>query len=169
MMSLSDLELDLETIEELGEKRLDENFRFRAFLKGQDPDKVDRIVHRLNRDVSSRIDCTKCGNCCKKLKPCITKKDVDRLSERLEVSAQKVRDEYVETEEGDQYFKHLPCSFLKDKKCTVYDDRPDGCRSFPHLHKPEFTSRMLGIIQNYSICPIVFNVMEKLKAEFNFR
>lgn len=168
-MNLSDLELDLETIEELGEKRLDENFRFRAFLKGQDPDKIDRIVHRLNREISDRIDCTTCGNCCAKLKPCITNQDIDRLSAKLEIPAQKVRDEYVETEDGDQYFKNLPCSFLKDKKCTVYTDRPDDCRSFPHLHKPWFTSRLLGVIGNYSICPIVFNVLEKLKQELHFR
>lgn len=169
MTDLSDIELDLKTIEQLGEKRLDENFRFRAFLKGQDPYKIDRIVHRLNREISGRIDCTKCGNCCAKLKPCITDQDIDRLSENLKMPTQKVRDEYIETEDGDQYFKNLPCLFLKNKKCTVYDDRPDDCRSFPHLHKTRFTSRLFGVINNYSICPIVFNVLEKLKRELEFR
>ncbi|MBI3601004.1 MAG: YkgJ family cysteine cluster protein [Nitrospinae bacterium] len=39
----------------------------------------------------------------------------------------------METDEGEQYFKNLPCSFLKDNKCTIYEDRPDDCREFPPI------------------------------------
>lgn len=169
-MNSSDLELNLETIERLGAEKREENYRFRAFLKGQDSDKVDRIVHRLNREVSERIDCTTCGNCCTTLKPSVTGQDVQQLSERLGIPVQQVKEDFIEEDdEGDLFLKLLPCSFLHDKKCTVYSDRPDDCRSYPHLHKPRFISRLFGVIENYSICPIVFNVMEKLKKEFSFR
>jgi len=164
-----DIELDLSTIEELGRQREDENFRFRTYLKGQDHDKIDYAVHRLNREISDQIDCTTCGNCCGKLKPCITDQDIERLSKRLAMTESKVKSDYIEIDDGEQYFKNLPCSFLKDKKCTIYNDRPEDCRSFPHLHKKHFTTRLLGVIENYSICPIVFNVFERLKRELNFR
>ncbi len=162
------LELDLEKIEELVKLREDKNIEFRAFLKGQDPDKIDETVQRINIEISSQIDCTTCGNCCMKLKPFITEQDIKILSQRLNLSQQQVMDDYIEIDEGNQYFKNLPCSFLKEKKCTVYNGRPEDCRSFPHLHKEMFISRLWGVIENYSICPIVFNVFERLKTELNY-
>ena len=55
---------DLKKIAQLGKTRERENFKFRSFLKGQDSKRIDRIVHELNEYYSSKIDCTKCGNCC---------------------------------------------------------------------------------------------------------
>lgn len=164
-----EIDIDIEKVEKLGKLREDENFKFRAFLKGQDPDSIDKIVHRLNIEISNQIDCTACGNCCMKLKPCITEKDIKKLSHRLNLNPQQIKDDYIEIDEGVQYFRNIPCSFLKDKKCTVYNDRPEDCASYPHLHKKLFISRLWGVIDNYSICPIVFNVFEKLKTELNYR
>lgn len=169
MNARTDIELNLEKIKKLGRVREDENFDFRAFLKQQDPERVDKIVHRLNREVSEQIDCTTCGNCCMKLKPLVTDHDIDRLSTRLNLPGEQIKKDYTETEEGEQQFKHLPCCFLKEKKCTVYENRPDDCRSYPHLHKDHFTSRLFQVIANYSICPIVFNVYERLKSELRFK
>ncbi|HUI32503.1 MAG: YkgJ family cysteine cluster protein [Dysgonamonadaceae bacterium] len=163
------IEFDLEKIEELGKLREDENFEFRAYLKGEDLDKIDKIVHRLNIEISNQVDCTTCGNCCMKLKPCITDQDIMKLSHRLNLSPQQIKVDYIEIDEGEQYFRNLPCSFLKEKKCTIYSDRPKNCSSYPHLHKKRFISRLWGVIENYSICPIVFNVFEKLKTELNYR
>ena len=162
-------DIEIDKIEKLGRLRENENFEFRAYLKGQDPDKIDNIVHRLNCEISNQIDCTSCGNCCVKLKPCVTDQDIERLSQRLHITPQQIKDGYTEIDEGEQYFRNLPCSFLKEKKCTVYSDRPEDCSSFPHLHKKNFTSSLLGVIENYSICPIVFNVFENLKTELNYR
>ncbi len=158
----------IEKIEELGSLRENENVEFRAYLKGQDSDRIDKIVHRLNYEISNQIDCTTCGNCCMKLKPYITDQDIERLSHRLNLKPQQIKVDYIEIDEREQYFRNLPCSFLKKKKCTVYNDRPEDCSSFPHLHKKGFTSRLWGGIENYSICPIVFNVFEKLKTEINY-
>ena len=169
MSTNKNIEIDLEKIEELGKLLEDQNLEFRAFLKGQNPDKIDKIVQRLNFEISNQIDCTTCGNCCMKLKPFITEQDIKTLSQRLSFSPQQVNDDYIEIDEGNQYFKNLPCSFLKEKKCTVYNDRPEDCRSFPHMHKRNFISRLWGVIENYSICPIVFNVFERLKTELNYK
>ena len=163
------IETELEKIEELGKLREKENLEFRTCLKGQDPDKIDKIVHRLNFEISNQIDCTTCGNCCMKLKPCITNQDIKRLSYKLNLSPKQIKIDYIEIDEREQYFRNLPCSFLKEKKCTIYNDRPEDCSSFPHLHKKGFTSRLWGVIENYSICPIVFNVFEKLKTEINYK
>lgn len=168
-MSIDAIELDLEKIERLGQLREDENYRFRGYLKEQDSDEIDVIVHGLNREISGQIDCTKCGNCCRKLKPCITDQDLDILTRRLKMTLEQIEKNYTGIDEGDRYFANVPCSFLEDKKCTIYEDRPADCRSFPHLHKKDFVFRLFSVIDNYSVCPIVFNVFEALKKELNFR
>jgi Fe-S-cluster containining protein len=53
-----------------------------------------------------------------------------------------------------------------DGCCNVYAARPDDCRSYPHLHKDDFLSRSVGTIENYRICPIIYNVYERLKLAF---
>jgi Fe-S-cluster containining protein len=60
--------------------------------------------------------------------------------------------------------KGKPCKFLRNKKCTIYSSRPFDCRSYPHLHKKDFTFRLFAVLNNYSVCPIVFNVYEELKV-----
>lgn len=169
MAIYKNIETEIDKIEKLGKLREKENVEFRIYLKGQDPDKIDEIIHRLNVEISKQIDCTSCGNCCMKLTPAITELDIKSLSRRLNLEPQQIKEDYLEMAEGEQYFKNLPCSFLKEKKCTIYNDRPEACSSYPHLHKKKFTSRLWGVIDNYSICPIVFNVFENLKTELNYK
>ncbi len=33
----------------------------------------------------------------------------------------------------DFFINHKVCPFLKDNKCTVYPNRPEICRQFPHV------------------------------------
>ena len=70
-----------------------------------------------------------------------------------------------EEKPGKFNFNAQPCPFLVDDLCTNYDARPQVCRSFPHLHKKDFRSRLYGVIFNYELCPIVYNVYEQLKEE----
>jgi len=83
--------------------------------------------------------CTKCGVCCI-LDDFLTAGPVKtKLGENPEVEnkLQAIYD-YLEKliEEGedkyDGYVMHTPCPFVKDKKCTIYSIRPDGCRQFPN-------------------------------------
>jgi Fe-S-cluster containining protein len=162
--------IDLDTIKHLGERNKDVNYRFRSFLKSKDEDRLDRTVNDLFNLYSSKIDCTKCGNCCTVLKPIIQNTDIITLATLTYKTAQDFKLDYTVTDEdGDIHFKDLPCPFLVDKRCTVYDSRPEDCRSYPHLHKKDFLSRLFGVIDNYSVCPIVFNVYEDLKYKFHFR
>jgi len=163
------METDLNRIKQLSEKKEDENWAFRAFLKGSDIPlrKMDRIVHKLYKQISSRIDCKKCANCCKEIELGLYKEDIDNFSKGLEISAEQFRKRYLVKgeEQGEFYFKEKPCPFLKNNLCSHYHYRPEACRSYPHLHKNDFVFRLIGVIRNSSVCPIVFNVYEHLKAE----
>ena len=167
---MNPLELSIERIARIAKQKENENYRFRTFLKGQDSSKVDRIVHRLNKEIVEQIDCTACGNCCNKLRPCVTDEEIERLARIDNMSHEEFVQNFTEKDEFDHtlYLKDTPCKYLFDKKCGIYPDRPGDCKSYPHTHKKDFTSSTLGIIDNYEICPIVFNLFERLKKELRF-
>jgi Fe-S-cluster containining protein len=163
------LETDIQRIQKLAQQRKDANWAFRCFLKGSDLSvrSIDLKVHDLYREVSREIDCTKCANCCKTVSPVLKPADVKRLAKHLELSVDEFRSQFLTDHpkgEG-SVFRNRPCPFLQDNLCTVYDYRPNDCRSYPHLHKKEFIFRTNQVFSNCSVCPIVFNVYELLKRE----
>lgn len=128
-------------------------------------EELDSMVHNIYQEVSSQIDCTKCANCCKEMKPVLDIEDIKRFSTGIDILFKEFKNQHIEIGEdkNEFYFNKKPCPFLKDNLCKNYDFRPDDCRSFPHLDKEEFVTRLWDVVDNYSICPIVFNVYEILK------
>ncbi|MCK5703212.1 MAG: YkgJ family cysteine cluster protein [Cyclobacteriaceae bacterium] len=167
------IELDLDIIKKNAGIKEDENYRFRSYLKGQSGKKIDKIVQSLYAEVLDHIDCTECGNCCIELETCFQKDEIDRLTKELNIDKEEFINQstnHGEYGEKDKFFLNdKPCQFLKDKKCTIYALRPEECNSYPYLHKDNFISRLFGVIQNYEICPIVYNVYELLKRRLNFK
>jgi Fe-S-cluster containining protein len=163
------METDLNKIKKLSKKKEDENWEFRSFLKRCDipSEEIDSIVHRLYKRISSEIDCKTCANCCKEVQPVLDFGDIEKFSKGLGISISQFENQYlIKDSESENYtFNKKPCPFLKDNLCSYYAYRPKDCRSYPHLHKPYFIFRLINVIGNYSICPIVFNVYEHLKNE----
>ncbi len=168
--NMKNLELNIEKIKLISKEKEVENFRFRAFLKGLDSEKVDKIVQKLNEEIVSQIDCQNCGNCCKLLSSCLSDSEIITLSKIDKVSKEDYICEFVEKDDSNnkKYLKDIPCRYLKDNSCTIYESRPLACKSYPHTQKKNFTSRTIKMIENYEICPIVFNLYELLKLELNF-
>ncbi|MDF1520522.1 MAG: YkgJ family cysteine cluster protein [Brevefilum sp.] len=161
---------DLNYIRKMGTKRENENWQFRLFLKRLDMDSrdVDAIVHRINEEVTSKIDCTECANCCKEIYMSMDQAEIVDFADGLNISAEQLLTQYlVKNKEEPSKMKvaELPCPFLKNNRCTNYNHRPKECRSYPHLHKKDFIFRLFGVMSNYGRCPIVFNVYEQLKKE----
>ena len=165
------IELNIEKIVLIGAQKEEENFDFRIILKGQDFKRIDKIVHRLDKEIRSQIDCKKCGNCCKSLRPCVTESEIDTLSRIDNLTQHDFVTGFVEIDnlEGIKYLKDTPCKYLEDKTCSIYKNRPEDCKSYPHTQKTEFITRTLGMIDNYEICPIVFNLFEQLKEELGYK
>jgi len=161
------METNVRKIRKLSKKKDDENWEFRTFLKGCDSKQVDSIVHRLYREISSEIDCRTCANCCKKIQPVLDQTDVEKLSKGLGIPVAQFKDRYlVKDDEHEKYrFNEMPCPFLKGNTCSCHAYRPKDCASYPHLHKKGFVFRLISVVDNCSVCPIVFNVYERLKDE----
>lgn len=167
---MPELIVDIKEIERLSEEHEYENVEFRSYLKGYDIelDEFDSIVHSFHDDISAKIDCTKCANCCKTMTVVLDDDDLSLIAKGLGISLEEVRANYTSRDEesNECIIDKKPCPFLKDNKCSIYQYRPKVCRSFPHLHKEGIMFRLWGIIGNASVCPIAFNVFEQMKRRF---
>jgi Fe-S-cluster containining protein len=138
-------------------------------VKERNSEQIDTIVFQLNENVSSQIDCTACGNCCKSLMVLINDEEADNLSKHLQQTRESFDEQYLEKgSNGLMIMNKMPCHFLSDNKCTVYDYRFEGCKEFPALHLPHFKKRLFTTFMHYERCPIIFNVVEGLKDEMSF-
>jgi hypothetical protein len=152
------LEINLKKIAETAVEKNEENRSFATYLKQQNLEEIDKIAHRLSEKITDAIDCVACGSCCNNLRPIATREAVGQF-----VVEEKI-DEYM-------YLERFSCKNLDVdcKSCTAYLDRPQECRDFPYMDRNNFVNRTHGILQNYEICPIVFNVYESLKTELKWK
>jgi uncharacterized protein len=164
------VEINLESIHFASINRREENKQFKEFLKATPVRNVDVLVQNLNEEVTSKIDCTACANCCKILEPPVDETEIKRLAQTKNLTTTTFENEYVgkEDETNIQFLKCQPCIFLQEKQCAVYEKRPASCADYPHLTSPNFKYRWKSVMTNYGICPIVFNVVEKLKVKVGF-
>jgi uncharacterized protein len=160
------IETNLIRIRTLSRKKERENWEFRTFLKGEITSKMlDSVVHRLYQEIVAEIDCTDCANCCREITPVLEQEDIEAFAQGLRILPKELTDKYMLKNEKGFSFSQAPCQFLHEKRCTNYGARPKDCQSYPHLHKDDMMSRLMGVVENYCICPIVFNVYEGLKRE----
>ena len=166
---------DLVQIRELAQTKEDENIGFRQFLKSRcklQPEEIDQRVFETTRRVWAGIDCTICANCCREMKPTFSEPEVDRVARRLGMERRRFVDAYLERSEGDSSnpwrVRTAPCPFLKNKLCSIYQDRPAECSGYPYLYEPDFAFRTMGMIERTFTCPIVYEVMEELKRSLGF-
>jgi hypothetical protein len=166
--------VDLVHIRTLAQQKEDENWRFRGFVKFEcelDEEEMDRQVWETTKRVWSGIDCMACANCCREIKPTFSEKEVNRLAARLGTTPLEFIDTYLEPngdEDNPWQTRTTPCPFLKDNRCSVYEDRPADCKGYPYLYEPEFSSRSMAMISRTFTCPIVYGVIEELKRSCGF-
>ncbi len=165
---------DLVQIRLLGEKKRDENLRFRRYMKSRDHS--DRILRRIAEGIQDQIDCTQCANCCRVATADLAQRDIERLARYLRISAEQFITEYTVVSEEDnkrilKRTEEAGCVFLDGNSCTVYDARPETCQRFPHLVRGSgsIASRMWQFVDRATYCPIVYNSMEAFKTELKFR
>ena len=166
---------DLVQIRALAKKKEDENWKFRQFVKfetGLNSDRMDKQVWETTKRVWAGIDCTACANCCREVKPTFSEEEVNRLATRLGMTPEHFVGTYLKRneEEGNPWItRATPCPFLKDNRCSVYEDRPADCKGYPYFYEPDFAFRTTAMMGRTFTCPIVFEVIEELKQLWGFK
>jgi len=146
-------------------ENLESNFEFIRSLKMKDESRVDRMAKSLHEKAFNKIDCLKCGNCCKVSSPTLTETDILGLAAHFGKSVEQIKDEYLEQDDGEWIPNGLPCPFFnsENNKCEVYESRPIACQGFPHTNKPRFSTRSHMHSNNTLDCPATFYIVEEMK------
>lgn len=127
-------------------------------------EKMDLIVHQIHEEISEKIDCLSCANCCRTLGPAIYDKDIDRIAKALRMKPAEVVASYLKIDDdGDYVFQSMPCPFLlPDNYCSIYDSRPKACREYPHTDRRKFEQIYKLTVKNSETCPIAYEVLSSL-------
>ena len=148
------------------EKVEDDNWKFRTFLKRKEPEDLDEFVNKLHRTLFREMDCRVCRNCCKTIVPVLTHEDIERISNALGLTIEEFRNEHLKESEGEWIVNSKPCQFLTPDGCSIYESRPKACREYPYTDKKEIIFSLLNLYGNCEICPVVFEIFERLKKKY---
>jgi Fe-S-cluster containining protein len=159
-----------EIIEQLPSKAATERQSHKALfkkLKKKPPKDLDYIMQELHDETFSEINCLDCANCCKTTSPLFTDRDINRISKFLKLKPRKFIDQYLRMDEdGDMVLQSSPCPFLfDDNTCMIYEYRPKACAEYPHTNRKKFHQISKITLENMSICPAAFEIVEKLKVK----
>ena len=146
-----------------------ESKKFFEKLKKNNPTNLDKDCNRLHDEAFEVIDCLQCGNCCKTTGPLLLDKDIARLAKYLKIKPATFTENYLRIDEDKDYvFKKMPCIFLEENNCcSVYENRPNACREYPHTQQSKIIQKLKITFENTLICPAVAKVVEGLKLIYN--
>lgn len=146
--------------------------RFKRFLgkiERNPPKNIDAIVDKVNDEIWQEIDCLSCANCCKKMTPTFTVKDIKRIALHFEIKPIEFKNKwlYKEKKSGDWMNVKQPCQFLnlQNNMCSIYEVRPLDCSGFPHLNKKKVIDYIHVHQQNVEYCPATYKMVEKWMVE----
>ena len=142
---------------------------FRSFLHRMEknpPKNIDKLTPLIDAEVWKEVDCLSCANCCKKMTPTFTEKDLKRIAAHLNETVDVFKKKWLKKQDGDYVNVLQPCQVLdlKTNMCNIYEVRPDDCAGFPHLPKRKFSEYAHVLKQNIEFCPATYKMVEKLKA-----
>jgi Fe-S-cluster containining protein len=124
-------------------------------------------VQKLHKELFCSFDCVACSNCCKVIVPEISEKEIEAISKRLGIDKEEFKSKYLaKNEEGNYEICKKPCPFLNENGCSIYEFRPKNCREYPYTDKKHFTGRLINLIAQCEVCPIVFEIFERLKEHY---
>jgi hypothetical protein len=102
----------------------------------------------------------------------IPPKDVEQDALYLNMSKEEFLDKYLVKEETEENYqtKHRPCDFLdKDGSCKLGECKPENCVNFPYTNQPERMQSLFGVLDVIEVCPVAYEIYERLKQEYGFK
>jgi len=89
--------------------------RYLAKIEKHPPKDLDAIAVTLNSHVWENIDCLSCANCCKKMSPTYTRKDIVRIARHLNMKSKDFVEKWLEYDkkDGEWMNRSQPCQFLE--------------------------------------------------------
>ena len=127
-------------------KKENENIEFRTFLKcNADEKELDEQFKKLHEEL---------------------------FAEYLGITKEELIKSYLMKKESENIYvtNHHPCDFLKkDGNCKLGEYKPENCRKYPYTDQPERLHSLYSVLETVEVCPIAFEIYERLKKEYGFR
>ncbi len=166
------METDPAIVARLAAERREENWQFRTFLTSCSrisDARLNTLARRFGEEAARRIDCLSCGACCRDIVVPLVDEEIAAMARCKGMAESEFRRRYVRrTDEHDAAFDVGPCPLQEGTACTVYPCRPEPCRGYPYIGS-DVRSHSLAILERAATCPIVFQMLERLKDELHFR
>ena len=89
-------------------------------------------------EILREFKCSGCGTCCRWTgSVLLTEKDIVRMADFLHLSEQEFIDAHTRLAPSRKQLALLDqedgsCAFLEGNRCSVYEARPEQCRTFPY-------------------------------------
>jgi Fe-S-cluster containining protein len=134
-------------------------------IEKKPPKNLHEVIDKIDAEVWQETDCLACANCCKKMSPTFTEKDIKRIALHLEMKPQEFKDKWLYLDKvGDWMNVKQPCQFLDlgTNMCSIYEVRPVDCSGFPHLKKKKVIDYIHVHQQNIEYCPATYKMVEKM-------
>ncbi|MCL2083255.1 MAG: YkgJ family cysteine cluster protein [Oscillospiraceae bacterium] len=149
----------------------DENYKLRSFLKNRaDEKELDRQFLELHNELFENYDCSNCRNCCKEYAAILKETETEAIAAFLQMSKEDFITQYANNGCDRYELKDTPCCFLTDENiCQIEDCKPQNCKDYPYTNKPGRLWSLLGVMGSVSVCPVVFEIVERLKRLYGFR
>jgi len=157
-------------IRETAKKYEEENQKFRRFLKNHaNEDELDEHFLNFHNELFAKYDCSKCRNCCRMSGPTLEKGEIGPIAAFLGLSEEDFTKKYLTLTDDGLDIK-TPCPFLcADGDCRIRDYKPEVCKDFPHTNKSGRLWSLLSIMMFAEECPVVFEIIQRLKGIYHFR
>lgn len=143
--------------------------RYLGRIEKDPPRGLDTIAASIDGSVWQEIDCLSCANCCKRMTPTFTAKDIVRISAHFQMTPVAFREKWLlfDKKDGDWVNKKQPCQFLdmSTNMCGIYEVRPSDCAGFPYLKKKKMSEYIHVHQQNVEYCPATFKMVEKMMEQ----
>ena len=145
---------------------------YRSFLNSVtrlQPAGISKLSAATVPEVWANVDCLTCANCCKKMTPTFTDKDVRRVAAHFNQSPEAFRRQWLKKDRNQDWInKTEPCQFLdmQTNMCSIYEVRPADCSGFPYLSKRNWADYAAIHKQNIDYCPATFKLVEKMYERF---
>lgn len=161
----------LKHLKKEAKRKQNENLDFRMYLQEHaDPQELDRQINQLHQELFNAFDCKQCRNCCKEYGALFFEEEIPWVATFLQTTREELIWKYM-ARDGDLYYlEEKPCMFLqKDGSCRLGDVKPICCVDFPYTHYDDRIHNLTSMIEYASICPVVFELLERLKELYGFK
>lgn len=149
-----------------------DNLRFRSFLKNHaDEEELDKQFMALHNELFADYECRNCRNCCKMYKGTFQEDELEKAAGYLNITTNQLKNFFLEFNEIEYSYetKHSPCDFFEENvECKLGDMKPESCKTYPYTNQPERLCNLYSVLNAVEICPVAFEIFERLKGIYGF-